>query len=113
MKIYIAGSWNERDWLQDVAIEIIKATGHTITSRWWTCAVGKNALQCALMDIQDMDSADCIMVFMRGATHRGGRMVELGYAIGKGKPVILIGEPTNVFTYLMPSFPTWQEALLP
>lgn len=113
MKIYIAGSWHERAYLRLTASQIERETEHKITSRWWHCNEGKNPIQCALMDLQDMESSDCVLVFMQGSTNRGGRMVELGWALGRGKPVIIIGERTNVFTHLCPTFPTWNESLLP
>lgn len=38
--------------------------------------------------------------------HTGGRQVELGYALSRGKRVLLIGEPENVFQRGLANHPT-------
>lgn len=99
--------------LKEIALLIAENHKHIITSRWFYQDEYKNPLQCALMDLQDIEASDCVMVFMIGESQKGGCMVELGYAIAKAKPVIIIGERSNVFTHIVPCFSTWEEALLP
>jgi hypothetical protein len=60
-------------------------------------------------DLADIDAADVVLLltssFVRSRLpyileehlHTGGRHVEVGYAIAKGKPVHIIGDPENVF----------------
>jgi|ERR1035441_6869975 nucleoside 2-deoxyribosyltransferase len=47
---------------------------------------------------------------------RGGRLTELGIAMALGKPIVVIGEPENVFFYLpgidIEFFHTWESVLV-
>lgn len=66
----------------------------------------------ALEDLEDVMNADLLIAlsypeFANAGT--GGRHVELGIAIARGIPIILIGERTNCFHYL-PSVQRISEA---
>lgn len=59
----------------------------------------------AVEDIEDIDAADALIAFTEApgdtpGRSRGGRHVEFGYAIGKGKPVCIVGIRENVFCHL-------------
>lgn len=54
----------------------------------------------AVMDLDDIRVADIFVVYKPRETHgrtTGGHHVEFGYALALGKPIVLIGEPENVF----------------
>lgn len=55
----------------------------------------------ALDDLNDVDAADVLVLFTAAFfTYSGpssGRHVETGYALAKGKHVIVVGKPENVF----------------
>jgi nucleoside 2-deoxyribosyltransferase len=58
----------------------------------------------AATDLDDIERCDVLVVFTARAlgldpaeVHSGGRHVETGYALAKGTPVIVVGEPENVF----------------
>jgi len=54
----------------------------------------------ALADIQDIDRAEAILLYSEDPTvgvPRGGRHVEFGYALAKGKRLFVIGPKENIF----------------
>lgn len=72
-----------------------------VTSRWID---GKHdgipAQICAIDDLEDIDAADALVLVNPRHLHgsgRGGRHVELGYALARGKRVLLVGDRENVF----------------
>lgn len=70
---------------------------------------------CAAEDFADIDAADMFVCFTEkpdvGHTS-GGRHVEFGYALARGKRVILIGPVENIFYHLpqVTRFEQWWEA---
>ena len=71
------------------------ATLHDVTPAYHT--------KTATDDIEDIDASDTIIFFSEDplvGTPRGGRHVEFGYALAKGKRVVVIGPPENTFHYL-------------
>jgi nucleoside 2-deoxyribosyltransferase len=55
------------------------------------------------MDLDDIDRADALVLMtMPVGTmfSSGGRMVELGYAIGTGKRIFILGPRENIFCHL-------------
>lgn len=101
MKIYLAAPWAERELMQQHA-EVLTNLGITVTSRWLQAAhIEGPPAQCAQIDLDDIDAADAILLFSvgpRGTSFTGGgRCIEFGYAIAKGKQLFLIGAVENVF----------------
>lgn len=101
MKIYIAHNYGARIVLRDV-IPQLEAMGHQITSRWVTDDAhdtinGANARA----DLDDIDRADAVLLFVDqwGDRPGKGKYVELGYAIGIRKRVILIGKDDGCIFY--------------
>lgn len=65
-------------------------------------------------DFGDVIRADMLIAFTeepRSTNSRGGRHVELGIALGAGKPIYLVGPRENVFCHLpaVRQFDTWPE----
>src|SRR5262249_40345922 len=84
--------------------------GHVVTSRWHRRGAtepqgaGRGALlaQSAAEDLEDIDSADALVLFTQAGKHfAGGRHVEAGDALGRGKRVIIFGPRENVFYHLL------------
>lgn len=104
--VYVAAKFEDRIWLKWLR-EKLQERGVVVTSRWLDYPdspdIEKDWPDEALKDLHDIDAADAIVCFnlehMRGMT-RGGRHVEFGYAIGKGKHLILVGKKENVFHFL-------------
>jgi nucleoside 2-deoxyribosyltransferase len=56
----------------------------------------------AQVDLDDIDACDIFVLFGDKVpkTIRGGKHVEFGYALAKGKRVVVIGPQENIFQYL-------------
>jgi len=113
---YVAARWDDRD---DALLikKLLEEHGIRVTSTWLTphdnqsmdalkargpYEVVKEARERAIKDFEDIDESDFIFVYsprkgFRNAT--GGKHVELGYAMAKGKVVFLMGERENIFHY--------------
>ena len=110
MNIYLAARYSRREELCAYA-ETLRGLGFTVTSRWIDGShqspdETENAAALALKrqwagdDLEDIDDASVLVAFTEeprtGAT-RGGRHVELGYALGRRMPVVIVGPVENVF----------------
>jgi hypothetical protein len=118
MRCYLAAAWSRREEISLIA-DRLRAVGVEITSNWLT---EETALQTgakekflrdrAYIDLADVDRADALVRFTDPeafVTHTGvpprrllsaARMVEMGYALAKGKTVYVVGGKQNVFDYL-------------
>lgn len=122
MKLYLAAPYSARNHLREVA-EDLASKGHDVTSRWlWdnheikpesegaAWAQSRQYIaQHVMQDLEDVEEADALVMFTGAwvaktwpsladtALHSGGRHVEMGYAIAKGKAIIVMGSPENVF----------------
>lgn len=112
MKFYLAGRYGRREELYGIAA-MIEGMGHTVTSRW---VRGEHeaedgepqpalARRWAEEDLADIEEADVLVAFTEEPdssaprASRGGRHVELGYALGIRKAVYLVGPRENVFCH--------------
>lgn len=109
MRIYIAGRYSRRDEFREVAKQL-EEMGHEVTSTWLRENIDPNhtmadippsfAAGAALTDLEDVDRADAVLFYSETElTPRGGRHVEFGYAIAKGKFIYVIGPAENIFHY--------------
>ena len=109
---YLAAQYSWRDDLKEYAGKI-EALGIEVTSSWLyerkepqselTELTPRFLRDHALIDIKDIDRADLIILFTVPPitpTKRGGRHVEFGYALGRGKTLIICGPRENIFHYL-------------
>lgn len=104
MKVYIAGSWYDRENLRSVA-GTLRFYGHVVTSRWLDVDENCGKYESARMDKEDVERADVVIVFMDVPSSKGGYHVETGMAIGMKKRVIMVASPStlamsHVFTAL-------------
>ena len=122
MKIYIAGAYVARDAIADIVVPVFN--GHEIVSHWLfgSRAVTPGTIgtspdrsdeqvtKAALKDLEEVASADAFVMLASSylATivplgtreldlHTGGRHVEMGFALARGIPVIIVGDPENIF----------------
>lgn len=102
MKIYLAGRYSDRVELFAVA-KRLEEHGHDIqaTPIWLT---GRNddscPMECASNDMDDLFASNLLLFFSERVGRNGGSLVELGMALAKGIPVVVVGSYTNVFTRL-------------
>lgn len=114
LNVYLAADYARRKEilsysLQDNFLEL----GMQTTSRWLTNPPAFNdggigsgspiatgfALEAVKCDLADIEAADVFVQFTTGEKARGGRHVELGYAIASKLPIIVIGPIEHVFHY--------------
>ncbi len=102
LSIYIAAPFQ----LRQQAIFLMTALeqlGFTVTASWLRVQDMPDCDASARMDLADVDRAHVLLALNPadwGTVGTGGRHVELGYAIAKGKQVILLGARSNVFHHL-------------
>ena len=102
MRIYIAGRYTAMSRLNAEA-DKIRSLGHEvlIDCVWLT---GRNddtaPIECASNDLRDLRQSDMVLLYTNEAGTRGGMYVELGVALERGIPVVIVGPYTNVFTRL-------------
>lgn len=126
MRIYLAARYSRREEMCGYA-ELLRAKGYTVDARWLsppeTVALEvESAMEEAPMsgyhfaqeDIEDLDKAGVVVCFTEVSNSpftRGGRHVEYGYALAKGKTLFIVGPRENVF-YCLPQvirFNTWED----
>ena len=96
------------------AADRLEALGFTCRARWCTSQPvhkegglggelagddAANALAVALEDLQDIRSAAIFVQLTSGEKARGGRHVELGYALALGRTVVAVGPREHAFHY--------------
>jgi hypothetical protein len=118
MKFFLSARYSRREELLGYST-ILKNTGHEVSARWLTgeheakdeTATNEEMRDWALDDMNDINQADTFLLFTDELARRGGHYVEYGYALGIGKEAYLIGQPTNVFSALVPRFDTFNAFL--
>lgn len=124
MQFYLAARYGRREELVAYSQQI-EACRHKVEARWLSGSHetaeldSKAKTVAAIEDLYDINQADCFIAFTEKDgtapnASRGGRHVELGYAIAKGgKLILLVGPRENVFCHLpeITAFETWEECL--
>lgn len=102
-KIYLAANYTANPQMREVA-ERLRNLGHSVVCEWISGThQGDDSEQYAEIDLRDIDSTDTLIFFSQdyqGSRTRGGKHVEFGYALAKGKDIMLVGERVNVFHHL-------------
>jgi nucleoside 2-deoxyribosyltransferase len=102
IKVYIAAPWP----IREKAIEVRRVLAHRgiqCTARWLTDARLSMDDATATMDLSDVARADVLVAINPAAWAEigtGGRHVELGFALGLQKPIVLLGVRSNIFHYM-------------
>jgi nucleoside 2-deoxyribosyltransferase len=128
MKVYLASRYSTKEQMRVYASELEKS-GIEVTSRWLKETHPSNIgglpadilsdeeiSQIATIDLDDVRRADILVFFSVDPlvpVARGGRHVEFGYALGLGKPILVVGPRENIFHYLpqIKFVSNFQEAL--
>ena len=115
-RVYLAGPYRCRDLIQELRTQLEAGGAYVSTASWLdedceiTPAVtgaapglsDEQVQQFSLADLADVDRAQYVIhvtpaVLDGGDPGSGGRHVEVGYALGRGIPVVTVGEPENIF----------------
>ena len=121
MKIYLAAAWSRRLEMADVANQIrdFYSPYAEVYSRWLVEGSDADLRTRASEDLQDIDDCDVLIRFTDHPTliafqdwdgvptgyapaHliTGARMVEMGYAMAKGKTIVVVGGHQAIFDHL-------------
>lgn len=115
MKLYLAASYRMRHVLRELR-EPLSRHGITVTSSWidqdFDDDTAPDDLETyATLDLAEVSGSDVVAVFTALGSTSGGMWVELGYALARGIPVVVVGDRTNVFCHLAHHAPpTWANA---
>ncbi len=118
MRFYLAARYVRIEEINKYAQQL-RELGHTVDCRWlmgthqlhpgaeeidsWHGDIENTPMEArpfALDDLEDIEKSDYLIAFTEkpfSDKGRGGRHVEFGYALAKGKLVIIIGTRENVF----------------
>ncbi len=119
MKFYLATKFENRATLLPVRDRLIEL-GHEVTSSWLDQELWKSEAiyatlrgegdgtqrsdtrEQAQQDLADIDAADVFVVFIdkNNPSPRGGKHIETGYALGRGKRVWIVGDRVSHFHWL-------------
>jgi hypothetical protein len=140
MNVYLAARYSRRLELVGYRQDLVRL-GHQVTARWLNgnhqlsdtgvplgdhgqrLVEDSNGEQAVLLrtrfaheDRDDVLRADLLVAFTeypRSDKGRGGRHVELGIALGAGKPVVIVGPLEHIFCWLpeVDLYSTWAEFL--
>lgn len=104
IRIYLAAHFSRQAEMRARATRL-SALGCIVTSRWlWEAGPsipdGPRAARCAQDDLDDIDDADVLVLESESATRGSGRHVEFGYALAKGKDLVVLGQRESVFHHL-------------
>ena len=128
-RIYLAGRYGRREELCEYAAEL-RGMGYIVSCRWLSTdhsieddqltngeLPASLAKKFALEDLHDLMRSDCIISFTeipKETVSRGGRHVELGFALARDDKMrlIVVGPRENVFHYLdvIEHYNTWEES---
>lgn len=100
---YLASKYDYRSQVLKVAALLMLA-GHTVKADWLTGIHHEGGIgepkDWAKQDLEDIDNATHVVVFnlpVDDPEPSTGRNIEYGYALAKGKTVIVVGEGESVF----------------
>ena len=121
VKIYIASYFNTKARLLPIRDQL-NAMGYHVISTWLDEPTTNNthpflppseadSVRYAIRDYQEIQDCDLLICDTFDETLRGGREVELGYALGKMKQVYVVGPRRNVFHFTVRHFDTWEACI--
>lgn len=126
-KIYLAARFSRNDEMRGVR-DFLVALGHEVTSRWIDLHGGDQQESAAAEvlnsdpasvahfgrhDLEDLDAADTVISFT-GSGGKGGRHIEFGYGLARGKRMVAVGPRENIFHTLpeVEHFQDWRHLAL-
>lgn len=109
MRLYVAGSPSDPRIFSGAVFRLLAAAGHQVVSHWhlpgaWSAEERRSSLPArasiARANYRDLDASDAVYALPYKSEHRRGLHAEVGYALGRGKPVIVEGDEYTVNTML-------------
>jgi nucleoside 2-deoxyribosyltransferase len=112
MRVYLAARYSRKDEISKL-VPLFGAHGISVCSRWLheTSSPGAELTdlspefcrETAEVDLEDIEMCDTLVFFAEDplvGTPRGGRHVEMGFALGIGKRIAVVGNPENIFHFM-------------
>lgn len=103
VKIYVASHCR---WAASHVATVLRKQGHNVTSRWHDKAFNPTSrhteLECraiAAEDVEDVQTADTLVLVAGPDKYSGGKFVEAGIALGLGKRVVVLGRRENMLLW--------------
>ena len=122
-RIYLAAQYHQKAVIAIYKSEL-ESLGYRVTSTWTDEPQDANVslkdvddellAEYAARDIMEIDDADLLVLFTVDPdelTRRGGRHAEFGYALGRGKQLVVVGPRENIFHHLetVVRLATWSQ----
>jgi nucleoside 2-deoxyribosyltransferase len=105
LRVYIAAPYPDRPHMVHL-MNRLESEGFEVTSTW--LKQGDTLTdEHARVDLADVDRADIVLAVNHERwkdAGTGGRHVEFGYAVAKGKPIVIAGVRSNIFHHLSDVF---------
>ena len=114
MKLYTASSFENRMNLHPMR-ERLTEMGHVVTSRWLDERPDIVAEEAAATDLEDIRSADALVLWPDTDNFGPGRFIEFGYALALGLDVYVINAPARGIFFKLPvvrHFENWDKFYL-
>lgn len=125
MDIYLAAKWEDRQAIDKIAGRLA-ARGHKIVSTWHdpeshrkegidlpydVQMLNKDWMRAeAEKDLEQIYQCNMVICDETIPSQTGGREVEIGFAMGLYKPILLIGPRRNPFHWLVDGqYDTWED----
>jgi hypothetical protein len=93
MTLYLAASWDRQDVIRR-QVPRFERVGHQITYRWWEQPGATDPVILRRQAAQDLDGvaqAEALVLYYHHPSE--GKAVEMGFALGRGIPVLVVGAP--------------------
>lgn len=111
LRVYIGGSMNNMARIAAMN-EQVAARGCRVVSSWAFTPTDRPAVEAARQDYREIMQADLLIVDCTVPSSSGGLNTEVGIALGRPIPFVLVGRSRNVFEELAyKMFDTWDECL--
>lgn len=94
MRVYIAGTFHDPRIADGIIVRELQSLGHEIVSRWHHASVRRTIAErsvIAMANYSDIDRCETMLVVPLDGHHLRGAHVEVGYALGTKKRVVILG----------------------
>lgn len=92
--VYVSAHFPDAAQADRVA-SILNRAGYLVVSTWHAGESDSTPAAAAARDFAQLDKADAVVLLSTPHRTTGGKFVEAGYALGKGKPVFVLGTREN------------------
>lgn len=117
LRVYLAGTRHDPRIADQLVRRFLEWAGFEVTSRWHDQPPGDvdgtiaARWDVASTNLADLDRADVVAAVAYGDHHLRGLHTEVGYAMGREKRVVVLGEPGCLNTMTETAFITYAPTL--